>query len=189
MSAFGISSSFQFLTVAADENYYVGNLFRGEENLDYYPQVAAPGYGPYGYADPQQPGGYLAEVPKPQQAYYPPPQGYAAPQAYPQTYGQPLQSPGYGWQQGGGYPQPAYQAPRSYMEQQAVATPTYEEYEGPRAESMPTETQMRGGHHDQKKKKGDDHHTSLSTGLQALMGAGKLFSTGVDVLAALNNLT
>jgi hypothetical protein len=59
----------------------------------------------------------------------------------------------------------------------------------PRAESMPTETQMRGGHHDQKKKKGDDHHTSLSTGLQALMGAGKLFSTGVDVLAALNNLT
>jgi hypothetical protein len=54
---------------------------------------------------------------------------------------------------------------------------------------MPTDTQMRGGHHDQKKKKGDDHHTSLSTGLQALMGAGKLFSTGVDVLAALNNLT
>ena len=58
----------------------------------------------------------------------------------------------------------------------------------PRVESMPTETQMRGGHK-KKKEKGDDHHTSLTTGLQALMGAGKLFSTGVDVLAALNDLT
>ncbi len=60
----------------------------------------------------------------------------------------------------------------------------------PSAESTPTEAQMRGGHHNQQKKeKADNHHTSLTTGLQALMGAGKLFCTGVDVLAALNNLT
>jgi len=55
---------------------------------------------------------------------------------------------------------------------------------------MPMEAQMWGGHHDQhKNKKADDHHTLLTTGLQVLMGAGKLFCTGVDVLAALNNLT
>jgi hypothetical protein len=55
---------------------------------------------------------------------------------------------------------------------------------------MPTEAQMRGHHDQQKKEKADDHHhTSLTTGLQALMGAGKLFCTGVDVLEALNKLT